>query len=503
MKPDLVFILENAGWPALLLDESGTILRANPAAAKTFGSVLEGEAPMLSAIWSAENSSTSEQFLAQWGRTTAGMAALKFLVKGGGAVTFPISICSFSKDGQKFFVFQAAQESASACDTKSQASEASLAQKQKLDCALQLARTVSLDFNNALTGVLAHTSLLLGKAEPGHPWRRSLLEVEKSAERAAEISNELAAFSRQEMEAPRAVAGNLNTVANHCVDFFRNAHGTTIAWQLQLEKGLFAARFDEAKLQQALTKVLENAVEAVAGGGGKITVQTHNLELTEPAQDQNAQLAAGTYVCVEITDNGTGIGPEVLPRIFEPFFTTKGKAHRGLGLALTYGIVSNHGGGVAVSGHPGAGASVRIYLPAEKQLAEESAGSDDNLHGTETVLVVDDEPLLLTMMETILTEYGYKVLTTGGGQSALTILAGDDTKVDLVITDLVMPGMSGRELAEQIRQLNLATKILCTSGYVMPLDKKAEAAYLRKPFTSVELLAKVRQIITANLGVDE
>jgi len=503
MKPDLVFILENAGWPALLLDGSGVILRANPAAVKTFGPVLEGEAPLLSAIWSAENGLTPEQFFAHWVHSAAGTTALKFLIRGGGTGVFSILICSLNHDDGKYFVFQAAPEAAVAGDAKSQSPEAILAQKQKLDCALQLARTMSLDFNNALTGVLAHTSLLLGKAEPGHPWRQSLLEVEKSAERAAEISNDLAAFSRQEMEAPRAVAGNLNAVANHSVEFFRNASGAAITWHLQLEKGLFGARFDEAKLQQALMKILENAVEAVPGGGGQITVQTRNLELPEPAQDKNVQLAAGTYVCVEIIDNGMGIGPEVFPRIFEPFFTTKGKTHRGLGLALAYGIVSNHGGGVAVSGHPGAGASVRIYLPAEKRLASDGADAGDDLHGTETVLVVDDEPLVLTMMETILAEYGYKVLTADSGRKALTILARDDTRVDLVITDLVMPGMSGRELAEQIRHLKLATKILCTSGYVVPLDKKAEATHLRKPFTSVELLAKVRRVINANLGVDE
>jgi CheY-like chemotaxis protein len=361
---------------------------------------------------------------------------------------------------------------------------------------------VSLDFNNALTTIIGHTSLLLDKAEPGHPWRHSLIEVEKSAERAAEISNDLAAFSNQETETPRAAAGNLNVVANHCVEFFRNERGPAIAWRLQLEKGLFAARFDEAKLQQALMKVLENAVEALPGDGGQISVQTRNVELTEPTQDRNAQLAAGDYVCVEITDNGAGIAPEISPRIFEPFFTTKGKSHRGLGLALAYGIVSNHGGGVAVSGHPGAGTSVRIYLPAEKQLADENAGADGDLRGAETVLVVDDEPLLLTMMETILTEYGYKVLAAGSGQQALTILARDDVRVDLVITDLVMPGMSGRELVERIRQLKLDTRILCTSGYVMPFDKHAVAC-LRKPFTSVGLLAKVRQSLSVNLGVDE
>jgi signal transduction histidine kinase len=502
MKPDLVFILENAGWPALLLDGAGVILRANPAAVKAFGPVLEGETPLLSAIWSAENGLTVEQFLAHWGNSPTETTALKFVIRGGGVGVFSMLICSFIHDDGKYFVFQAAQATVAAGDENNQSPEAILAQKQKLDCALQLARAMSLDFNNALTGVLAHTSLLLGKAEPGHPWRQSLLEVQKSAERAAEISNDLAAFSRQEMDSPRAAPGNLNVVVNHCVDIFRNAKGAAITWQLQLEKGLFGARFDEAKLQQALMKVLENAVEAVTGGSGQITVQTRNLELFEPTQDQNAQLAAGTYVCVEIIDNGTGIGPEVFPRIFEPFFTTKGKTHRGLGLALAYGIVTNHGGGVAVSGHPGAGASVRIYLPSEKRLAAEGADASDDLHGSETVLVVDDEPLVLTMMDTILTEFGYKVLTASSGQKALPILARDDARVDLVITDLVMPGMSGRELAEQIRQINLATKILCMSGYVMPLDKKAEAAHLRKPFTSVELLAKVRRVLNANPGVD-
>ena len=501
MKADVIFILENAVWPALLLDDSGTILRANPAAIKTFGPVLEGAAPLLSAIWSPENGTTPEQFLAHWGVSPAGTVALKFLVKGGGTGLFSISICAFSKAAEKFFVFQA--NPAAAASPQSKELEASFAQKQKLDCALQLARTVSLDFNNALTSILGHTSLLLGKAEPGHPWRRSLLGVEKSAQRAAEISNELAGFSRQEMEAPRAAPGNLNALVNRCVDYFRNAPaGKAVNWQLQLEKQLFAARFDEAKLQQALTKVLENAVEASAANG-QITAATRNLELAVMTQDGNAQLAAGSYVCVEITDNGCGIAPEVLPRVFEPFFTTKGKSHRGLGLALAYGIVSNHGGGVAVSARPGAGTLVRIYLPAEKQLVGEGAGAGDNLHGSETVLVVDDETLLLSMTETILTEFGYKILTANSGQKALAILGRGDVKVDLVITDLVMPGMSGRELVDRIRQVSPATRILCMSGYALSMDKRPGAPFLRKPFTSMELLAQARRVLAANLGVDE
>jgi CheY-like chemotaxis protein len=373
--------------------------------------------------------------------------------------------------------------------------------KQKLDCALQLARTVSLDFNNALTSVLGHTSLLLSKAEAGHPWRHSLMEVEKSASRAAEIANELAVFSRQEKETRKTPPGNLNVVANRCVDFFRNSHGAKITWKMQPERDLFGARFDEAKVQQALTKILENAVEAVGlGGTGQITVITRNVDLTEPTQDLNVRLTAGSYVCIEIEDNGNGMDAEVLPRIFEPFFTTKGKTHRGLGLALVYGIITNHGGGVAVSSQPGAGASVRVYLPAEKSLARDSSSGDENLNGTETILMVDDENVILTMAETILTEYGYRVLTAGSGQKAMAILSREDTKVDLIITDLVMPVMSGRELAERVRQILPAAKILSTSGYVMPSDKQTGTAYLQKPFTSRELLAKVKQVIRSTGG---
>ena len=380
---------------------------------------------------------------------------------------------------------------------KDAGADAALVHKQKLDCALQLARTVSLDFNNALTSILGHTSLLLSKAEPGHPWRHSLIEVEKSAARAAEISNELGVFSQQEKQTRRVPAGNLNAVAVRCVEFFKNTHGEKIAWNLNLEKELFGSRFDEAKLQQAITKILENAVEAV-NGSGQIAVQTRNVELTAPAQDRNARLTAGAYVCVEISDNGAGIDPAHLPRVFEPFFTTKQPPHRGLGLALVYGIVSNHGGGVAISSEPGAGASARIYLPAEKQLASQSAASDENLHGGEAILVVDDEALLLTMAETILAEYGYKVMTANNGQKALALLSRDDVKIDLLVTDLVMPAMGGRELIERARQLQPHLKVLCITGCVLPPDQQAGIPLLQKPFTSRDLLTKTRYALAKN-----
>ncbi len=516
MRPEVVFGLEGAAWPALLLNAGGAVLRSNTAATNTFGVALASESPPLSAIWSPENGQKPEEFFARWEKSPTVTADLKFRVANGATMKFTAAICTFNSEGRKWFVLQllpavvpvpATAPEVSAMvhvpgETKTAPDQGGVMLKQKLECALQLARSVSLDFNNALTSILGHTSLLLSKAEAGHPWRHSLMEVEKSASRAAEIANELSVFSRQEKEAQRAPPGNLNLVVSRSVDFFRGEHGAKITWKTQLERELFSARFDEAKVQQALTKILENAVEAIGGGTGQIFAQTRNVELAEPTQDRNVHLAAGAYVCIEIGDSGPGIAADILPRIFEPFFTTKGASHRGLGLALVYGIVTNHGGGVAVSSQPGAGTSVRVYLQAEKQCISESAGSDENLHGAETILVVDDESLMLTMAETILSEYGYCVLTANSGQKALAILSRDNVQVDLIITDLVMPTMGGREFIERARQLVPSTRILSTSGYVMPADKQTVTPYLQKPFTSYELLAKVKQVLMQTPAVD-
>ena len=503
VSSEIVFGLESAAWPALLVDARGMIVRANASALSAFGAVLNSASPPLSAIWAPDNRETTEQFFSHWEQSHSPTAQLKFQTPAGTTVEYLTSICAFSKEGRKWLVLQMLPAGAPPPPPapnhveKDPGADASLIHKQKLDCALQLARTVSLDFNNALTSILGHTSLLLSKAEPGHPWRLSLMEVEKSAARAAEISNELGVFSQQEKQTRRVPPGNLNEVAIRCVEFFKNNQGEKIAWNLNLEKDLFGSRFDEAKLQQALTKILENAVEAL-NGNGQIAVQTRNVELTTPAQDRNVRLTAGAYVCVEITDNGSGIDPANLPRIFEPFFTTKKPPHRGLGLALVYGIVSNHGGGVAISSEPGAGASARIYLPAEKQLASHRTASDENLHGAESILVVDDETMLLTMAETILVEYGYKVMTANTGQKALALLSRDDVKVDLLVTDLVMPAMGGRELIERARQLQPGMKVLCMSGCVLSPEQQVGIAYLQKPFTSRDLLSKARNALAKN-----
>jgi two-component system, cell cycle sensor histidine kinase and response regulator CckA len=477
----------------------------------------------LARLWAPQNKTSPEQFLDGWEGSPVPSARLEFHGQNG-PLAFQVHISSFLDEGQKGFLLQLLPEPGPVVaevpkppptvpdvpkpppateEPKRPAAEGASVQKQKLDCALQLARTVALDFNNALTSILGHTSLLLGQMQPDHPWRSSLLEVEKSAAKAAEIANDLGAFSLQEKEARGQTSGNLNLLLQRAVDFFQqNAAPPTlqIEWELSLERRLFTARFDEAKLQQAFVKILENAVESFAGNDpsfrGRISVQTRNHELEQPAQDRNVQLAPGAYISAEISDTGAGIAPGVFGRIFEPFFTTKGGTHRGLGLAWVYGVVTNHGGNVAISSQPGIGTSVRLYLPAEKRLVREEVPNKDDLSGNQLVLVVDDEDLLLTMSQTILESYGYHVLTANSGQRALELLGGPE-KIDLVVTDLVMPAMSGRELIERIYQVCPQVSVLCTSGYVWQGTQDEDLPYLQKPFTAQELLLKVKQALSA------
>ena len=500
MNSEVALTLENAGWPVLLVNSSGAIVRANQAAIKIFGPTLEGEMP-LSAIWTSENGYMAEQFLLKWDSKPSPPGPLKFCVDGGAVCSFVTGIYAVKEDEEKLFLMQLLPHSEPNSDEPREsaipkdATTESLAQKQKLDCALQLARTVSLDFNNALTSILGHTSLLLTQADAKHPMRHSLLEVEKAAGRAAEIASDLGSFSRQEKDARAQTARNLNSVLQRAVQVFENSEGKRITWDLQLERKPFAAKSDEAKMQQAFAKILENAVQAI-NGDGKVTVLSRNVELEKETQDREARLAPGTYVCVEISDTGSGIEKDALPRIFEPFFTTKGGKHRGLGLALVYGIVTNHGGGVAVSSQPGLGTSVRVYLPAEKRVVSDQNISGD-LKGNQTVLIVDDEDLMLTMGQTVLSAFGYEVLTANSGQKAIDVLTNGKKKIDLIITDLVMPGMSGRELVDHVRKTSPEMRILCTSGYVPPPNQSDDSTYIQKPFTSQELLAKVKHVLTA------
>lgn len=505
MRADLQFGLENAAWPALLVDAQAVIRRCSQGAASTFGGMLESA--YLSSIWAPGNDVTAEQFVARLERGAGSQSRLRLRVKGGNTVVFDTFTCAFTEDSRKYFVLQLlpapaastepAPPSKPPAENPALAAEAA-AHKQRLDCLLQLSRTVSLDFNNALTSILVHTSHILDQMEPNHPWRSSLIEAEKAAEKAAEITNDLAAFSRQEKESRTQTVSNLNLLLRRSIELFQKADPRSrVIWEAELETHPYMVTCDEAKMQQAFVRILENSVQALGEEGGRVRVITRNLDLREPTHDQNVALAPGVYVNVEVKDDGPGIPADVLPRVFEPFFTTK-RGHRGLGLAWVYGIVTNHSGYVTISSSPG-NTSVRLYIPAAKRVLRDTQIKKEALHGTETILLVDDEELVLTMGQMVLSAFGYQVLTAPDGHKALEIITKTDRRIDLLITDLVMPRMSGRELIENVKRIAPATRIIYCSGFVRP-NAEDEEYYLQKPFTSKELLAKVRQVLsTENL----
>jgi signal transduction histidine kinase/CheY-like chemotaxis protein len=516
IKSETVFTLENANWPALLVDCVGNIRAVSMGAKNVFGQIIVTRPTLGQSVWSRENEQSPEEFFACYDEMVEHPYELRFKGRDGSTCSYQVHVCVLFHEGDELFLMQIfrtpaeekEQERSPAPPVKPPEAkqpetaavlEAGLAQKQKLDCAMQLIRTVALDFNNALTSILGHASLLLGKIESKHPLRNSLVEIEKSAQRAAEIANDLAAFSRQERDARAQTSGNVNEVLRRTVEFFRETQPETIVWKMEFQRGPYTANFDEAKMQQAFVKILENSVQAM-DGFGTIQVTTRNIDAHDGFKDENIRLAPGAYVCAEIRDTGKGIVPDLLARIFEPFFTTKkSQGHRGLGLAWVYGIVTNHGGSVAVSSEVNKGTSVRVYLPAKKKVVKDRGPEPGDLTGTQTVLMIDDEDLLLTMGEMILSSYGYRVLTANSGQRGMEIFAEKAQEIDLVITDLVMPQMSGRELIERLRRISPGVKVICASGFVRPPSSEENENYLQKPFASQDLLRKVKQVLATDL----
>ena len=496
MKPDAFAALDSASWPVLVVDRDGVVRRFNRRASAVLGGQLLADVTTLPSLWHPQNEVRANDFLAHFDDSSGGTFPFRFRVADGSYAPFTACVCLAGPE--RTFVFQLlppmppAQPAAAA--PKPNPADASL--KQKFALAMQLTRTIAMDFNNALTSVLGHTSHVLGRLEPGSPWRASLLEVEKAATRAAAVAHDLSTFSRQEKDARPQTEGNLNDAIRRALAGFQTPDNYRLEWAVHLESRLYTARHDEAKMQQAFARIIENSVEALAGGHGTVRVVSLNRDITGPVQDANISLAVGSYVSVEVSDTGPGIAAEVLPHVIEPFYTTKA-GHRGLGLARVYGVVTNHGGHLAISSEKGQGTSVRVYLPARKAVVLDATFKESDFYGNQTILMVDDEELLLTMGQMVLSSYGYTVHTADCGPRALELFAQHGPKIDLVITDLVMPNMSGRELVERLRALRPDVRIVRSSGNFRPSEVEADSIYLQKPFTSQDLLKVVKQALAA------
>ncbi len=378
--------------------------------------------------------------------------------------------------------------------------ETQLRQAQKMESVGRLAGGVAHDFNNLLTVMLSNAALALDGLAEKDPVREDLVEIEGAAKRAAVLTRQLLAFARRQVAEPRALDLNAVTLAMH--KMLRRLIGEDVELVTLLADGLWAVWADPGHTEQVLVNLAVNARDAMPSGG-KLTIETSNVTLDAEQAGRHAGMRPGDYVLLEVGDDGQGMTPDVLEHVFEPFFTTKERGKgTGLGLSTCYGIVKQSGGWIWVASEPGRGTTFSIYLPRLGVEAEAFAPAElGPLHGgTETILLVEDDPKVREVAVRALRDRGYRVLEAATGTEALSAAESTGDPINLLLTDVVMPHMSGRELAERVRALRPRIRVLYTSGYgeyvsVHHPEPGRSVALLPKPFDPASLARKVRDVL--------
>jgi two-component system, cell cycle sensor histidine kinase and response regulator CckA len=381
--------------------------------------------------------------------------------------------------------------------------EAQLMQSQKMDAIGRLAGGIAHDFNNLLTIITSYSELALDTVVPGSTAESRMQEILSAAHRAAELTRQLLAFSRQQPQALRVA--DLNPVVRAIVKTLPRLIGEDIELIFVAGEGLGRIRLDPVQIEQILMNLAANSRDAMPQGG-RCTIETSNAQLDEQYIDRKqAIIPAGRYAVLTVTDTGTGIPADHLAHVFEPFYTTKPSGNgTGLGLATVYGIVKQNHGFVWAYSEPGKGTILKIYLPCVQDqpgtLEMPDQGTEGALRGTETVLLVEDEEALRRAAAELLTLRGYSVLQAKDGLDALSVAKNHGSTIHLAITDVVMPHMSGGELAKALETLRPETRVLFVSGYagqtVLDHDVvNVENNFLQKPFTLKQLASKIRAVL--------
>jgi PAS domain S-box-containing protein len=381
--------------------------------------------------------------------------------------------------------------------------ESQLRHVQKMEAVGQLAGGVAHDFNNLLTVILSHVSFARSElAEPTSPdgVAESLGEIHAAGTRAAELTRQLLTFARRQQLTPQVL--DLNAITAGIDRLLRRVLGEHIELVTVTSPELWQTEADPTQVEQILINLAVNARDAMPQGG-RLTIETANATLGRQYAESHPDVGPGDYVMVAVTDTGTGITPEDLGRIFEPFFTTKPLgAGTGLGLAVCYGIAKQHGGHIAAYSEVGHGSTFRLYLPRTHRRPEDDVGgaSLPATRGTETILLVEDTESVRVIAERALNDRGYHVLTAVDGVEGQRVAAAHDAPIDLLLTDMVMPRVGGRDLAAALRRARPAIKVLYTSGYTAHSTVSREGIdpnepFLAKPYVPETLLAKVREVL--------
>jgi len=421
---------------------------------------------------------------------------VKWKRKDGSPITVRISGRAVSSSDEPAEVLEAIAEDV----TDRRLLEDQFRQAQKMEAVGRLAGGVAHDFNNLLMVISGYTEVILGKLEVDNPLHEKGRAIQQAADRATTLTRQLLAFSRKQMLELKVV--DVNTIVEDMERLLRPLIGENIELLTWLTPEAGHTRADAGQLEQVLMNLVVNAKDAMPNGG-KLTIQTQNIRTDEGHRRGPTFIPPGNYVLLSVSDTGMGMDKETQSRIFEPFFTTKelGKG-TGLGLSTVYGIVKQSGGYVLVQSEVGRGSTFQIYLPRVEEMAQCHAAPA--LHaaagGSETVLLVEDEQSVRELVRDTLIGKGYRVVEAENGETGLTMAAKHEGNIDLVITDVVMPGMGGREMAQRLTETHPKIKVLYLSGYTedtVVSEGAAESgtAFLQKPFTLQHLSRKVREVL--------
>ncbi len=384
------------------------------------------------------------------------------------------------------------------------ATEEQLRQSQKMEAIGSLAGSIAHDFSNILSIVLGYTENVLDELKPNDPVRGDVQQIAIAGERARNLTRQLLAFSRQQVLEPKLL--NLNEAFSAMLQMLRRLVGENIELSFLPGPDLGAVRVDPGQLEQVLLNLVVNARDAMPDGG-KLTVETSNVELDQDYADAHYGIKPGSYVLLAVSDTGIGMDSATRARIFEPFFTTKEKGKgTGLGLSTVFGIVKQSGGVIWVYSELGHGTTFKVYLPrvaAARHSVLPVPSPAVSTRGSETVLLVEDDAQVRTLVSTTLRKNGYRVLEAGNGTEALALAEQHGGVIDILLSDVVMPGMGGRQLWERLVPRRPKTKVLFMSGYTSDAIvhhgvQKSELAFIAKPIVPRALLLKLRQVLDSS-----
>ncbi|HXQ25410.1 MAG TPA: PAS domain S-box protein [Candidatus Acidoferrales bacterium] len=497
-------VVENAPYGIVRAGPSGQLLRVNPALQKMLGYESQEELLRMNLATDLYSDPQQHQHIldllasqesfrdveVEWKRKDGTLAKARCsgrLVKNQG------------EEGDYFEVF--AEDI-----TEQRLLERQLRVAQKMEAIGRLSGGIAHDFNNLLGVIIGYSQVLKHKLGAGNGLFEHAEEIEKAGQSAASLTRQLLAFSRQQVLAPAVM--NLNSLLSDMGKMLPRLIGEDIELALRLDPGLGRVKADQSQVEQVLMNLAVNARDALPQGG-KLTIETANVTLDDAYTRYHPGSRAGDYVMLSVTDTGTGMTADTLAHLFEPFFTTKARGKgTGLGLATVYGVVKQSGGYVWVDSELGKGSSFKVYLPRIEEAvaaAKAPAPPIEALHGAETLLLVEDADALRKLAKALLEEHGYHVVPAANGAEALQIVEQRQVPIDLLLTDVVMPGMNGRALAERLGQLQTGLKVLYMSGYTDSsiVDHGVPDAgthLLHKPFTEETLVQKVREVLDGGKG---